>query len=265
MPYPVRAFVAVLLSLVIALPAVGHASLPQGARGAPRLVRRTEHFMVTLARGSLHRKEALEFIARLEPTLAVVAERFGTPFNGRERVDILPPQRGACAIRGLTFSGKRQIQLFYGPNTDLDRLQALMAHELVHQLQRERFGDRVQQSADVILLEGWAMVASDDFARTPDGGEPRWQARMREQVRQNAILPLTVDLGRNCRTTTRNTIYDHWASFVAFLEQQYGQEALAAVYASGHGRAAGSADYAQVYGKSFADLEAEWRVWVQGQ
>lgn len=256
---------ALLLGLLVALPSSGLASPSDRAGGPPVLVRRTEHFSVYLARGSLARKEALDLVARLEPTLAAVSERFGTPFKGRERVDVLPPQRGACAIRGLTFSGKRQIKLFYGPGADLDRLQALVAHELVHQLQRERFGDRVQQTADVILLEGWATVASDDFARTPDGSEPRWRARMREQVRQNAILPLTVDLGKDCRTTTRNTIYDHWASFVAFLEAQYGQEALAAVYAQGRGRAAGSADYVKVYGKSFADLEGEWRGWVQSQ
>ncbi len=254
-----------LLFALLTIPGTGAAQPLMGANRAPALLQRTEHFNVYLARGSLRRAEALQLIERLEPTLAIVAKRFGTPFKARERIDLLPPQRGACAIRGLTISGKRHIQLFYGPGADLDRLQSLVAHELVHQLQRERFGDRVQQTADMILLEGWATVASDDFARTPDGTEPRWRARMREQVAQHAILPLTVDLGRDCRTTTRNTIYDHWASFVSFLEQRYGPEALAAVYASGRGRAAGSANYERVYGKSRAELEAEWRDWVVTQ
>ena len=117
----------------------------------------------------------------------------------------------------------------------------------------------------MILIEGWAMVASDDFARTPDGAEPRWRARLREVVARNELLPLTVDLEQDCRTTTRNSIYDQWASFVDFLEKQYGSEKLAAVYRSGMGRKAGSADYMSVYGKTFAELETEWRAWVVSQ
>ena len=252
-----------LLGVAPFLPARAHASQPEAATA--RLLRRTQHFEVYLAAGSLRRAEALRLVERLEPTLAAVAQRFGTPFAARERLELLPPQRGACAVRGLTFSHKRQIKLFYGPGTDLDRLQAILAHELVHQLQRERFGDRVQQAADVILLEGWATVASDDFARTPDGTEPRWRARLREVVARNELLPLTIDLERDCRTTTRNSIYDEWASFVDYLERQYGGEKLAAVYRSSTGRKAGSANYAGVYGKSFGELEAAWRAWVTTQ
>ncbi len=251
---------ALLLGLATFVPSGAWAS--QTTTATPRLLRRTQHFEVYLASGSLRRSEALRLAQRLEPTLAVVAKRFGTPFTARERIELLPPQRGVCAVRGLTFSQKRQIKLFYGPGTDIDRLQAILAHEFVHQLQRERFGDRVQQAADVILLEGWATVASDDFARTPDGAEPRWRARLRDVVARNELLPLTVDLERDCRTTTRNAIYDEWASFVDFLERQYGAEKLAAVYRSSVGRKAGSADYAAVYGTSFGELEAAWREWV---
>ncbi|HZG68130.1 MAG TPA: hypothetical protein VEZ12_15405 [Herpetosiphonaceae bacterium] len=254
---------ALLLGLASFLPLQAHAGPPEAA--APRLLRRTQHFEVYLAAGSLRRPEALRLVERLEPTLAAVAQRFGTPFTARERIELLPPQRGVCAVRGLTFSQKRQIRLFYGPGTDVDRLQAILAHELVHQLQRERFGDRVQQAADVILLEGWATLAGDDFARTPDGAEPRWRARLREVVARGELLPLAVDLDRDCRTTTRNSIYDEWASFVDFLERQYGAEKLAAVYRSSAGRKAGTADYAAVYGTSFGELEAAWRAWVVSQ
>ncbi len=252
-----------LLGMAFWLPSATRAVEP--AAPTIRLLQRTQHFEVFLAQGSLRRAEALRLAQRLEPTLAAVAQRFGTPFDARERIYLLPPQRGICAVRGLTFSRLRQIKLYYGPGTNIDQMQAILAHEFVHQLQRERFGDQVHQAADMILIEGWAMVASDNFARTPDGAEPRWRARLREVVARNELLPLTVDLEQDCRTTTRNSIYDQWASFVDFLEKQYGTEQLAAVNRSGTGRRAGSADYAGIYGKSFAELEAEWRAWVVTQ
>ena len=237
----------------------------QAPASATRLLQRTQHFEVYLGTGSLSRSEALRLAARLESTLAKVEQRLGTPFNARERIYLQAPQRGVCAVRGLTTSSRRQIQLFYGPGTEIDRLQAILAHELAHQLQRERFGDRVQRAADIVLLEGWAVVASDDFARTPDGSEARWRDRLRGVVARNELLPLTVDLNQDCRTTTRNSIYDEWASFVDFLLKRNGEDALAALYRSSTGRKAGTANYQGVYGKSFAELEAEWRAWVVTQ
>ncbi len=230
-----------------------------------KLLRRTKHFDVYLAPGSLRRSEALQLTEQLEPTLRTVAQRFGTSFVGRERIELLPAQKGACAVRGITYSSKRLIRLFYGPGADLEKMQALMAHELVHQLQRERFGDRVHRVSDNILLEGWAMVASDQYARTDDGSEPRWRARLRKVVARNELQPLKVNLDQDCRTGTRNSIYDQWASFVDFLEQRYGKEALGRVYSKGKGRAPGSADYQSIFNISFDELEAEWRVWVVSQ
>jgi hypothetical protein len=234
----------------------------QAPAAATRLLQRTPHFEVYLGTGSLSRADALRLAARLESTVEKVGQRLGMPFNARERIYFQAPQRGVCAVRGLTTSSRRQIQLFYGPGTEIDRLQAILAHELAHQLQRERFGDRVQRAADIVLLEGWAVVASDDFARTPDGSEARWRDRLREVVARNELLPLTVDLNQDCRTTTRNAIYDEWASFVDFLLKRNGNDALAALYRSSTGRRAGTANYQGVYGKSFMELEAEWRAWV---
>lgn len=256
---------ALLLNISPFLSQINTGMTPRHSNAALKLLRRTKHFDVYLAPGSLRRAEALALTDRLEPTLQAIEQRFGTAFDGRERVELLPAQKGACAVRGLTFSSKRLIQLFYGPGSDIEKMQALVAHEFVHQLQRERFGDRVHRVADNILLEGWAMVASDQFARTPDGSEPRWRSRLREVVARNELQPLQVNLNRDCRTTTRNSIYDQWASFVDFLEQRYGNDALARVYSKGKGRTPGTADYAGIFNKSFNDLEAEWRVWVVSQ
>lgn len=255
------------LIIVVAALLIVAGGVPASVAAAPRLVlvRRTQHFDVYRSYGALPWAEARRLAARLEPTMEAVSGRFGMPFSARERIYLLPPQRGTCAIRGLTTSALRQIRLYYGPGTDVDRIQSLLAHEFVHQLQRERFGGNVQRKADIILLEGWAMLASDGFARTPDGREARWRARLRDVVARGGLLPLTVDLDRDCRTTTRNSIYDEWASFVDFLQKKGGTDKLTALYRSSTGRAAGTAGYASVYGKSFAELEAEWRAWVVTQ
>ncbi len=260
-------FLWLAMIVLATVPGPRTAAQPRAApvEAGAALLRRTRHFDIYLAPGSLRRVEALRLAARFEPTLEVVERRFGTPFTARERIYLFPPQRGICAIRGLTFSSKREIRLYYGPGSDIDRLQAIVAHELVHQLQRERFGDTVHQAADVVLLEGWATLASDDFARTADGSEPRWQNRLREAVARDELLPLTADLGRDCRTTTRNAMYDQWASFVHFLRQRYGDDALDQVYRSSRGRKAGSAGYQAVYSVPFAELEAAWRAWVVTQ
>jgi hypothetical protein len=251
--------------LMIVFFATAHPAVAASTRPAATLFYRTKHFDVYRARGAMSYNESLALSKRLESTMAGVSQRFGVPFEARERIDLLAPQRGECAVRGLTFSGKRLIQLFYGPGTDVNRMQVILAHEFVHQLQRERFGDRVHQAADIILLEGWATLTSDDYGRTADGKDVRWRVRLRDVVARGELLPLTVNLDRDCRTTTRNSIYDQWASFVDYLQQTYGTERLAQVYATGRGRNAGTADYQAVYGKAFAELEADWRVWVVGQ
>ncbi len=259
----IYAIVSVLIVLVAGVPA--RVGAVQAAAPNLLLVRKTQRFDVYRAYGGLSRAEALQLSARFESTMDAVARRFGTPFTARERIYLLPPQRGVCAVRGLTSSALRQIRLYYAPGTEIDRIQSLVAHEFVHQLQRERFGDAVQRKADIILLEGWATLASDEFARTPDGREARWRDRLRGVVARGELLPLTVDLNRDCRTTTRNSLYDQWASFVDFLQRKGGTDKLAALYRGSVGRKAGTANYKAVYGQTFAELEAEWRTWVVSQ
>ena len=42
----------------------------------------------------------------------------------------------------------------------------------------------------------------------------------------------------------------------------YGRERFDKLYGSGRGRAAGSADYAGIYGKDLRTLDQEWRAWL---
>jgi hypothetical protein len=184
--------------------------------------------------------------------------------TGRVAISFEAPQSGPCAIRGITLSNQRTIRLFYAPGSDAERITGILAHELFHQLQHDYYGERDHRKADVILLEGMATWGTASYFLTPEG-EPIYRERVREALEAGAILPLTTSLEADCRTGTRNNIYNQWASFVEYLVAAYGRERLDAAYRSSSGRPAGSADYRGVYGKPLSALEREWLAWARTQ
>jgi hypothetical protein len=188
----------------------------------------------------------------------------GGGLAGRVAVRFEPPQSGPCAIRGLTLSAERTIRMYYAPDADRGRVLGVLAHELFHQLQRDYYGERAHRRSDVILLEGMATWGTRAFFTDPDG-QPSYRRRVREALATDALLPLTTSLERDCRTTTRSVIYDQWASFVEFLIAVHGRERFDALYADSTGRAAGSANYRRVYGKTLAQLESDWRAWLRAE
>jgi hypothetical protein len=200
----------------------------------------------------------------VEHTVITGSHKIGAFLTGRVAISFEPPQTGPCAIRGLTLSNQRTIRLFYEPSTDPNRVLAILAHETFHQLQHDYYGETAHRRSDIILLEGMAVWGSQDYFRAADGW-PLYHHRSKEALLNGALLPLTTSLEADCRTTTRNNIYNQWASFVEYLLATYGRDRLDAVYRDSTGRAAGSANYQGVYGKPLAALEAEWVAWLSNQ
>jgi hypothetical protein len=199
-----------------------------------------------------------------ERTLIDGGAVIGGGLSGRVAISFEPPQRGPCAIRGITLSNQRTIRLFYAPGSDPARVAGILAHELFHQLQHDYYGERDHRKADVILLEGMAVWGTAAYFQTADG-EPLYRARVREALARDELLPLTTDLQADCRTATRSSIYNQWASFVEYLERTYGRAKLDEAYRSSTGRPAGSSAYQRIYGKSLAELERDWLVWLARQ
>lgn len=233
-----------------------------GLRG--ELAMRTYSLDLYRGEGGLTARAVQALAMDAEAAIQRMAPLAGGELTGRVAISFEAPQSGPCALRGLTLSNQRTIRLYYAPGTDRARVSGILAHELFHQLQHDAYGERDHRKADVILLEGMAAWGTAAFFQTPDG-EPQYRARVREALRAGELLPLTTSLERDCRTTTRNNIYNQWASFVEYLERTYGRARLDAAYRSSTGRPAGSADYRGVYGKPLADLEREWRAWVETQ
>lgn len=239
-----------------------------GGEPAPRLAgelaMRTYSLDLYRSAGGLSAKTVQGLAMQAEAVLERGGAIVGGGLTGRVAISFEAPQTGPCALRGITLSNDRTIRLFYAPGTDPARVSGILAHELFHQLQHDYYGERDHRKADVILLEGMAVWGTAAQFRTADG-EPQYRARVREALRAGELLPLTVSLERDCRTTTRNNIYNQWASFVEYLHLTYGRAKLDAAYRSSSGRPAGSTDYRGVYGKPLAALEAEWLAWVEQQ
>jgi hypothetical protein len=238
-------------------------TLAEGTPAPPlrgELATRTAHLDIYRLEGSVPITRLLELAPRFEEAIGRVGARMGAELAGRVALRFEPAQNGACAVRGLTMSHDRTIRMFYGPDTAPERLLAVAAHEFAHELQHDYYGWPAHQRSDTILLEGQATWASGDYA-LGDNRRPEWATRAEQALAAGQLLPLTADLEADCRTTTRNSAYTGWASFVDFL-MTFGRERFDKLYRSSAARAPGSADYAGVYGKSLDQLDHEWRQWL---
>jgi hypothetical protein len=227
------------------------------------LITHTAHLDIYRLAGTLSMTALLELAPKFEQAIARVGARMNARLAGRVAISFEPPQSGPCALRGQTLSHQRSIQLYYGPETPSDRVLAVVAHELAHELQHDYYGWEAHQRSDLILLEGQATWASADYALDAQG-RPVWAVAAERALAEGNLLPLDTSLVADCRTTTRNSAYTGWASFVAFLMRE-GRARFDKLYRSGQGHTPGSADYLGIYGKSLQELDQEWRAWLDEQ
>lgn len=235
---------------------------------APRLngelVVRTQSVDFFRIPGGLTAQEVHRLSSAVEESIATGSTMLGSNLKGRIAVRFEPAQVGPCAIRGLTLSNQRTIRMYYGPGSNLWNIEAILAHEFIHQLQHDYYGVPYHLTSDIILLEGMAVWGSNPYYMSAEG-VPYYHLRSLQAIAENNLLPLTTSLEADCRTTTRNFIYDQWASFAEYLLLTYGRERFDTLYVSNNGRPAGSSNYRGVYGKSLDELEADWVAWLVGR
>lgn len=161
--------------------------------------------------------------------------------------------RGA---RGIAYTDQARAEVYFAAGESLDRALVVASHELAHHLEEQRFGTQVQKRADTILHEGLATWITGGRWLSM-AGATTWQER--GQQLRDAGVPLRL---LQAEQYGANNAYEMWASFVHYLLRFYGWEKFDQLYASGHGRSPGSADYQGVYGKSLNELADEWRAWL---
>lgn len=215
------------------------------------LATQTDTLQISVAPQALPANASIEAItAELYTALAYVSARTATAPAGPIAVLILADPH--CALHGAAYTQTREAHVYTCAAIAPERAVNILAHEFVHQLAHDHYGDAHLRS-DPILLEGWATWGAGYY----------WLGRhatFRAFLGGQAPLPLVTNhLGRPA--AEMNTLYYQWASFVEYLLLTYGRDAFDRLYRSGNGTA-GSADYQGVYGVDITTLEAEWRAWL---
>lgn len=222
------------------------------------LVAQTERLDLIVG-GSTFTPEQIAAIAPLiEQALREDEIHFGTTLEHRVTIAFYRPKIAPIrGVRGLAYTDTGQTEIYYQPYEDVERAVTVVAHELGHHLESQRYGEAVQRRADTILHEGMATWISAGRWLKMCGGES-WREHAREL--SDAGIPLRL---LTAESSGADNAYELWASFVDFLAQNYGWGKLDALYRSSSGRAPGSADYQGITGKSLDELADEWRAWVR--
>lgn len=228
-----------------------------------QLVVRTQSFDFYRLPGALTADEIRDLSSEVEEVITSASTLLGIQLRGRVSLRFEPGFGGPCPLLGVTYSQIRTIYMYYSPGSNREGLRAILAHEIVHQLQQDYYGNDHLRS-DTILLEGMAVWASYRYDRTTTG-EPGYQSRVRNAQANGQRLSVTRNPAGNCRTPNRAGLYDQWGSFTDYLISTYGREAYDRLYRSRNGRGYGSSNYRAVYGKSLGELEADWAGWVAAQ
>lgn len=203
-------------------------------------------------------QQVAELAPMIEALLRASERRLGTTLDRRVSVGFYRPAFApARGVRGMAYTDQGRAEVFYAPNDNRSRALTVVAHELGHHLEVQRYGQAVQRRADTILHEGLATwVVGERWLRETCGASS-WKLCARNMHAQGIPRHLLT-----AEEYGANNAYELWASFVDYLITHYGWEAFDALYRSGRGRAPGSADYEGVLGKSLEQVADDWRAWL---
>lgn len=200
---------------------------------------------------ALTRAEAEWLAARHDAVYARLAAEMGVQPRSRVYSYLYEDAESRAHLTGARYTAVAPIWL-RRPQTHLllDQFDALYGHELAHVFSREFGLPLVPVSVHVGLVEGLAVAFEG----------PRGGPFLHEQVAAAATIErrtkalardVAASLGAFGFWTGRGAVsYTTMGSFVQFLREQYGMEALRAVYAKGN--------FEEVYGKPVEVLAQAW-------
>jgi hypothetical protein len=212
-----------------------------------------------VGRATFSGEQVAEMAIKAEHALSYIQKRFATTLSERVSVGVYAasqaPGRGT---RGIAYTyGDTNVRIYYRPGEDQHKALVILSHELAHALQAEAYGKDAQRLADTVLLEGLASWISGEYwLSLTESASFHERARALYQAGYRGNLAA---MGKR----DMDVAYDMWAGFVDYLTRTYGWDAFNRLYANGHGRAPGSADYQGVYGKSFKELQEEFYATLQ--
>jgi hypothetical protein len=159
-----------------------------------------------------------------------------------------------------TEDGHLVIFLFADEQTDEVQREAVVAHEIAHQVIFSKLGP----GGDTILNEGLANWAIPELWREWQEA-PSYDSFVLDSISKGSYVPLTESVRRNFATPepgencfeTRDQLYNEWASFSDFLIRNYGWNSIRRFWSQRVERGE-EWDYRVGFGKSLAELEQEW-------
>ncbi len=197
---------------------------------------------------------AEELGPELKAMLDYVSERLG--YRAKSRFTMVFSRGPGCGVTGAAFTERRQVYVFTCPEIDRARSIAIMAHEVVHQLADDRYGAG-GVGFDLALVEGLATYGAGAFWLN---GYPDFRSYVRDQHAAGNTASLLANY-RGVDVEGMNLAYYQWASLIEFLLTEFPDRDFDRLYITGNAEP-GTANYQGIYGRSFADLEQEWLIWL---
>lgn len=255
-PQALRSFAEALPTAAVGLPPVNDAPpTTAGSNTSRPTTATTAHTRMYTGAGTYTAEDVASLAEPIEAAISYVHERTGLVLSHPVNV-VFDRRPGACGLDAAAFTNVRTMFLYACPDIPQSRAVNILAHEVVHQLAHDRYGEAHMQ-ADLILSEGLATWGAGRYWL---GGAPSFHDFVADNYRGN-LLPLDTD-SRGASTTTMNQLYYQWASFVEWIRATHGIAAFDNLYGGGVGRQPGTAPYGDVLGVNLHDAEAAWQAWL---
>ena len=221
-------------------------------------VSETEHFRFHYVPATAAERDRFELGSIAEASLAVIQPLLDVSFDEQMSIYLVPRifwQGGAA------YGDKVQLISYLDRNYTSVETWSYFTHEGTHALAQDLLQPKDNGGGpDGVLVEGLAVWASGGhYAEEPID---EWAAVV---AASDEYLPLAELRNGPFYEFQHETSYLESGSFVQFLVARYGLDTLKALY----GQATGETDHDEelvrdLYGKGYADLEAEWLAYLAG-
>jgi len=222
-------------------------------------VSETQHFVLHYVPGSAAERDRFQIGAMAETALSEIESVLHAGLDGQMSIYLVPR---VFWQGGATYADKVQLISYLDRNyTDVETW-SYFTHEGTHALAQDLIQPKGEDGGgpDGVLVEGLAVWASGGhYSREPIDA---WAAVI---AASDTYIPLA-DLRKGpFYDFQHETSYLEGASFVKFLVEHYGLDKFKELYGQATGKAEeDDALVRRLYGKGYAELEADWLAYLAG-
>ncbi len=236
----------------------------------PRIkVAESQHFVFFIDESNV---DLVIQLNEIEQVYAYVTQRAGSPIRGKVDVTFGQPRVQSCPIRGMAVWPDLRIIVYADEGVAQDCILAIMACEIGHLIQFQNFDGG---PTDPILLEGWATWVAGSYW-TEWQRMPSFDEGVRSYLRDKRFVSISrsdistlIYKSEEC-LERRDIVYTEYASFLNYLIERYGINALNSLITANIPTSPPSedadfrADYQATYGKTLQELENDWIKYLMG-